>query len=66
MSLPCIQIVHYNITVVLGLKWHSYLMCEHTSGANEKYLQKLNFFSFHPYFFTFPKFSLYSNISGIE
>ena len=27
MSLPSIQIVHYNITVALGLKWHTYLIC---------------------------------------
>ena len=65
MSLPSIQIVHYNITVASGLKWHGYLMCHTPEVQMKNTCKNLTFSVFHPYFFTFPKFSLYSNVSSI-
>ena len=61
-----IQIVHYNITVVLGLKWHSYFMCEHTQVQMKNTCKNLTFSVSTHISSLFQNFTLYSNISGIK
>ena len=65
IKFPSIESVHSDITVASDLKLHGYLMC-HMPRCKWKIPEKLHFFCFPLYSFTFLKFSLYSYVSGIE